>query len=149
MPTVYTVGHSTRSLEELVKLLRAYEVGILVDVRRFPTSSKYPHFNAETLRVELEKRGIHYVWLGDKLGGFRKGGYAKYMETEDFRKGLEELLGIIRKGEVRGVKVAIMCAERLWFKCHRKFIADALVKHGIKVLHIVEEGRVAKHKRRR
>ncbi|HDD33784.1 MAG: DUF488 domain-containing protein [Thermoprotei archaeon] len=149
MSTVYTVGHSTRSLEELIKLLKAYGVGILVDVRRFPTSSICPHFKAENLEKALKRRGIRYVWLGDKLGGFRKGGYAKYMETEDFRRGLEELVEVIEEGEARGVGVAIMCSEKLWFKCHRRFIADALAEKGIKVLHIIDEGRLSEHKRKR
>ena len=138
---IYTIGHSNRSLEEFLSLLDHYGIGLVVDVRRFPTSRKYPHFSRESLEAALSSRGIGYAWLGDLLGGYRKGGYRAYMETEEFRRGLERLLEL-----AEGRRTAIMCAERLWFRCHRRFIADALVAMGHEVVHIVEPGREYRHR---
>ncbi len=140
---VYTVGHSNRSLEEFLSLLEEYGVEVVVDVRRWPVSSKYPHFNSESLRKSLENRGYGYVWLGRELGGYREGGYERYMETEDFKSGLKALEELA----LRRV-VAVLCAERLWFRCHRRFIADALVRDGFRVVHIIEGGRAYEHRRR-
>jgi len=140
---VYTVGHSNRSLEELLALLRKHGVEVVVDVRRWPKSSKFPHFNATQLKEVLEHEGFRYVWLGSELGGYREGGYERYMETEDFKRGLEALEALAREGVV-----AVLCAERLWFRCHRRFIADALVRDGFRVIHIVDEGRVYEHRGR-
>ncbi len=140
---VYTVGHSNRSLEEFLSLLEEYGVEVVVDVRRWPVSSKYPHFNSESLRKSLENRGYGYVWLGRELGGYREGGYERYMGTEDFKSGLKALEELA----LRRV-VAVLCAERLWFRCHRRFIADALVRDGFRVVHIIEAGRAYEHRRR-
>lgn len=139
--TVYTVGHGNRSLEELLRLLERYSVQTVVDVRRWPKSSKYPHFNAEELSRALERAGVEYVWLGEELGGYREGGYERHMETDEFRRGLRRLEELAERGAV-----AVLCAERLWFRCHRRFIADALVRDGFRVVHIVEEGRVYEHR---
>ena len=144
----YTIGHSSRSLEEFIKLLREYSIGVVVDVRRFPTSSRFPHFSREVLERELAIRGLKYYWLGGKLGGFRKGGYLKYMRTKEFKEGIEELLAVIDGSLKEGVDVAIMCSERLWFKCHRRFLADELVSRGVRVLHIIDSGKVYEHKRK-
>lgn len=132
---IYSIGHSTRSLDELVALLAAHKVEALVDVRRFPRSRHNPQFNREAIEIKLPQRGIEYHWLGETLGGFR-GGYTDYMSTEDFERGLAELEEI-----AEGKHTACMCAEKLFFRCHRRFIADALVKRGWRVLHIIEEGR--------
>ncbi len=142
--TVYTVGHSNRELGEFLRLLRDYSIKVVVDVRRFPTSRRFPHFNREALAETLAREGISYVWLGDLLGGFRKGGYERYMETADFEKGLARLLEVLRREK----GVAIMCRERLWFKCHRRFIADRLVEMGYVVIHIIDPGRTYRHKGR-
>jgi len=132
---IYSIGHSTRTLSELVSLLAAYDIEAVADVRRFPHSRHNPQFNKETLESELPALGIEYHWLGETLGGFR-GGYTDYMSTEDFKRGLAELERI-----ARGKRTAFMCAEKLFFRCHRRFIADALVEHGWRVLHIIEKGR--------
>lgn len=137
MKTIYTVGHSNRTLEEFIDLLKGYSISVLVDVRRFPSSKKFPHFSKDELKPVLEKNGVKYVWLGELLGGFRKGGYAKYMETKEFERGLAELLGLAESGGI----LAIMCKERLWFRCHRRFISSALREKGYEVIHIIEKGR--------
>ncbi len=142
---MYTVGHSNRSLEELIRLLRKCSIKVVVDVRRFPTSKMCPHFEREALRGELSKRGIEYVWLGESLGGFRRGGYEKYMETEEFVRGMEELLSVLESGK----RAAILCKERLWFKCHRRFISDVLVGLGYRVIHLIDEEKSYVHKRSR
>jgi len=137
---IYTLGHSIRSLEELIVLLKRYKIETLVDVRRFPVSKKYPHFSKDFLKDELSKSSINYIWL-EKLGGFRRGGYKNYLKSEDFKKGITEILDIAKKG-----RVAIMCAEVLWFKCHRRYISNELVNLGFKVIHIIDEKRVYEHK---
>jgi MFS family permease len=140
---IYSIGHSTHSLDELLDLLTSYRIGALVDVRRFPRSRKNPQFNKEALEEQLPARGIEYHWLGESLGGFRgsggKGGfqgYAAYMETEDFQRGLTTLERI-----GANKLTAFMCAEKLFFRCHRNLIADALVRRGWRVYHIIEAGR--------
>ncbi|MBC7265116.1 MAG: MFS transporter [Chloroflexi bacterium] len=133
---IYSIGHSTRSLDEMVGLLAAHGVQVLVDVRRFPHSRKNPQFNRETLEETLPGQGIEYHWLGDLLGGYRDGGYEGYLATEEFGRGLAELEEI-----AAGKQTAFMCAEKLFFRCHRRFIADALVERGWRVLHIIEPGR--------
>jgi hypothetical protein len=141
--TIYSIGHSTRSFEELVELLKAFGIQALADVRRFPTSKKNPHFDREFLEEQLPSRGIEYFWLGDLLGGYRDGGYERYTETEGFRRGLFELEELAREKPT-----CFMCAEKLYFRCHRRFIADELVKRGWCVLHIIEPGRKPyEHKR--
>ena len=141
---IYTVGHSTRSLEGLVKLLKKHGIDLVVDVRRFPTSSKYPDFKREKLSKVLEEKGIQYVWLGELLGGYREGGYEAYMKTDGYKRGLEKLLRIIRGFK----RPAIMCSEKLWFRCHRRFISDSLVKLGFEVIHIIDEEHSYRHRGR-
>ena len=143
---VYTIGHSNRELNEFIELLEAFNIKVLIDVRRWPSSSKYPHFNRDSLREELSKRGIKYVWLGERLGGYRSGGYEEYMKSDDYRRGVEELLEVLRQHE--GV-AAIMCSEKLWFRCHRRHISTTLTKLGYKVVHIIDKNRVVMHKPRR
>ncbi len=143
---VYTIGHSNREFSEFTELLASYDVSVVVDVRRFPTSRKFPQFKLEFLKTNLPKHGIGYVWLGDKLGGFRAGGYLNYMKSREFSEGMKELLKIVEL--VKKGYVAVMCMEKLWFRCHRRFIADTLVNLGYEVMHIIDAGRVAKHKLR-
>jgi uncharacterized protein (DUF488 family) len=133
---LYTIGHSTRSLEELVDLLRDHDVTQLVDVRHFPRSRRNPQFNVERLESDLPAQGIAYAWMGETLGGLRKGGYEAYMETEGFRRGLDELEALVRQRTT-----AIMCAEIVWFRCHRRFIARQMVARGYRVGHIVRRGK--------
>ncbi|MDZ7372657.1 MAG: DUF488 family protein [candidate division KSB1 bacterium] len=136
-----TIGHSNRSPEELVRLLKQNGVELVVDVRRFPSSRQYPYFQRDQVAATLQAAGIAYCWMGDLLGGFRTGGYEGYMGTEAFNRGLELLL---QRASQR--RAAVMCAERLFFRCHRRFIADACVRWGWRVLHIVDEGRVSAHR---
>jgi uncharacterized protein (DUF488 family) len=144
--TIYTVGHSTRRLEEFIELLRAHQIATLVDIRAFPMSRRLPHFNRESLERCLPAGGIQYVWE-KRLGGRRKKivddspnialrndsfrNYADYMLTDEFRTGIME---VIARAEQE--QVAIMCAERVYFHCHRMLVADWLVAHGHEVLHI-------------
>lgn len=155
MPTLYTIGHSTRSLEELIGALRAHEIQTLVDIRSFPVSRRLPHFNRESLEQSLPAAGIRYVWL-KALGGYRKKlredsphvalrnqnfrNYADHMMTSEFQQGIEELLRIAEKS-----RTAYMCAERVWFHCHRMMVSDWLVAHGHTVLHIDGTGPVRPH----
>ena len=143
MTVIYTIGHSNRSLDEFLELLKKYGVVNVVDIRRFPTSRKVPHFKREVLGEALSKHGLRYHWLGDLLGGFRKGGYVRYMSTEEFAKGVDKLLDIVKTG-----RTVLVCRERLWFRCHRRFLSDYLVKMGYKVVHIIEGDRVYEHKYR-
>ena len=144
---IYTVGHSTRSLEEFLRVLRRYEIGCVVDVRRFPSSKKFPHFNRGELEKSLGENGIRYIWM-EKLGGRRHGetshdspnsglrsptfrNYADYMLTEEFRGALGEVIAL-----AEACPTAILCAERLYFRCHRMLISDYLTMLGMEVLHI-------------
>jgi uncharacterized protein (DUF488 family) len=149
MAVVYTIGHSTRTLEELVLALAGHGIVRLADVRSFPMSRRLPHFNRESLEGELPKHGIAYVWMKE-LGGRRKKmlqnspnvalrnesfrNYADYMMTPEFAQGIEGLLAIAEQG-----RTAYMCAERVYFQCHRMLISDYLVAHGHTVLHIDDE----------
>lgn len=120
-------------------MLRAYQIEVIVDVRRFPTS-RYRHFTRDRLKECLEQHGIEYYHVG-RLGGYRKGGYRKYMESPEFERGLacvEELAASKR--------VALMCAELLFFRCHRRFIADALTQRGHTVIHIVDDKKSYEHR---
>ena len=140
MPVIYTIGHSNRSIEEFVSLLKKHGITCLVDVRRFPTS-KFEHFKKEKLASRLARANVRYVYLGNLLGGFRQGGYEEFMKSEEFRAGLKKVVSLARKE-----RLAIMCSELLWFKCHRRFISDELCKLGFKVIHIVDKKRFYEHK---
>jgi uncharacterized protein (DUF488 family) len=151
---IYTIGHSTRSLDELVAALRGHGIKTLVDIRSFPMSRRLPHFNRESLERELPKYGIAYVWMKE-LGGRRKKtrddspntglrnesfrNYADYMMTDEFASAIDRLLEIADRD-----KTAIMCAERVYFKCHRMLVSDYLVAHGHTVLHIDDEKRAVR-----
>ena len=143
---LWTIGHSTRSLEEFLSLLREHGIEAIIDVRRFPASRRYPHFNRLELEAELTIAGITYLWL-TALGGRRNPakdsintglrsmafrGYADYMETDAFAAGIERL-----KNVARSKPAAIMCAEAVWWRCHRSLIADYLKAEGAEVIHIV------------
>ena len=150
--TIYTIGHSTRSLDELFAALQGHGITTLVDVRSFPMSRRLPHFNHESLEDELPKHGIRYVWMKE-LGGRRKKigkdspnvalrndsfrNYADYMMTDEFALGIERLVEIAEQG-----KTAYMCAERVYFHCHRMLISDYLTAHGHTVLHIDDDKHV-------
>lgn len=156
--TVYTVGHSTRSLRELLALFRAHGVELLVDVRRFPASRRHPHFNRESLERTLPgsgpEAGISYLWL-EGLGGRRSGrkgtphtawrvkgfaSYADHMESEEFRDAAATLLD-----RARGETACVMCAEALPERCHRRLLADWLTVRGVEVVHLLDERRTRPH----
>ncbi|HTP26598.1 MAG TPA: DUF488 family protein [Anaeromyxobacteraceae bacterium] len=153
--TLYTIGHSTRQLDELIALLRAFGVSILVDVRTIPRSRHNPQFNVDCLPSALRQRGIRHVHLPE-LGGLRRAradslntgwrnasfrGFADYMLTEDFRSGLAKLAELVADG-----RVALMCAEAVPWRCHRSLIADALTARGAAVEHITAEHRATPHR---
>jgi uncharacterized protein (DUF488 family) len=152
--TVWTIGHSKRSLEDFVQLLTAHRINLLVDVRTMPRSRHNPQFNRETLPEALEEAGVDYVHLPN-LGGLRRKrpdspnggwrndsfqGFADYMLTPEFEAGLEEVLD--RAG---GARACLMCAEAVPWRCHRSLIADALAVRGVDVEHIMSESRAQRH----
>jgi len=146
MATLYTIGHSTRTLEELVEALQAHSIKALVDIRAFPASRRLPHFNRESLEQTLPESGIQYIWMKE-LGGHRKKilsespnvalrndsfrNYADHMLTPEFEHAIAELIKIAEQSPT-----AYMCAERVYFRCHRMLVSDWLVAHGHEVLHI-------------
>jgi uncharacterized protein (DUF488 family) len=151
---MWTVGHSTRSLDELIALLRAHGIERLVDVRKIPRSRRHPQFNVDTLGGSLAPAGIGYLHLPG-LGGLRRGradsintawrnpsfrAYADYMQTPEFAAHLDALVR-----HAAGARAAIMCAEAVWWRCHRSLIADALVARGLAVEHIVDGARTEPH----
>jgi uncharacterized protein (DUF488 family) len=154
--TLHTIGHSTRTLDELVSALKAHGIETLVDIRAFPMSRRLPHFNREALEEELQKRGIRYLWM-KSLGGYRKAtredsphtalrnasfrNYADYTLTLEFEQAMDEVLGIAEQS-----RAAYMCAERVYFRCHRMIVSDWLLAHGHEVVHIDAEGPARPHK---
>jgi len=133
---VFTVGHGTRPLDELVALLAEHGVTQLVDVRHFPRSRRNPQFNLDALTAELPRQGITLVWLGEDLGGLRPGGYQAWMATAVFQRGLAQLEELCQRQVT-----AVMCSETLWVRCHRRFIARHLVAHGYRVTHLLQVGK--------
>lgn len=136
---IFTVGHSTRSFEEFVKTLKLYGITFLVDVRRFPSSTRFPWFGKESLEKKLPEEGFEYIHF-PALGGYRKEGYAAFVQSEDFAKAVRELL---RK--IQNEKTAIMCAELVPFRCHRRYVAEALVALGYEVVHIYDQNKIQNH----
>ena len=142
-PTIWTVGHSTLGQDELASLLTSYEIACLVDVRSFPRSRRNPQHDREALARALPEVGIRYVWMGTGLGGYRKGGYEAHTRTAVFAEALAEL-----EATAKEHATAVMCAEKLFFRCHRRFIADALTRRGWRVVHIIDERRAHMHRLR-
>ena len=137
---VWTVGHSTRQFDTFVEILRKHKIETVVDVRHFPTSIRLPWFKKEYLQLMLPKYRIKYQWMGDSLGGYRKGGYDAFMKSREFTMGMQKL-----SDTALGSKSAIMCAESVFFRCHRRYIADELAKQGWIVNHIYDDKRVERH----
>ncbi|MDA8238794.1 MAG: DUF488 domain-containing protein [Nitrospiraceae bacterium] len=133
---IFTLGTDRRSREDFIEILLGYGIEAFLDVRSFPYS-KLPLFHRDSLEPLLVSNGIEYHFLGRELGGLRKGGYVAYLETEDFRKGIDTVEAIA--GERTSI---IVCAEKLPWKCHRKWIARELRKRGWTVDHIIEKGKV-------
>jgi len=147
---VWTIGHSTRPIDEFLSLLARPKIQVVSDVRSFPGSRRFPQYGREVLKATLDTHATAYEWL-PALGGRRKSspnspnsvwrnasfrGYADYMSTPEFARGLAQLLDISFVA-----RTVIMCAEALWWRCHRSMIADALCARGVKVVHILD----AKH----
>jgi len=145
-------------MDEFLALLKEHDIEILVNVRRWPMSRRYPNFNRDNLKEVLESEGIRYVWLGESLGGYRREGlggdspnvgwkskgfrnYADYALTEGFKAGLGELIRIAEMG-----KTVVMCAEKHYWRCHRRIISDYLVSRELRVVHIIEKGKTEDHR---
>jgi len=129
----WTIGHSNRSIETFVELLVEHGIQVLVDVRSFPTS-KIEHFKREQMEKWLPEHGIEYVWVGKELGGYRRGGYKRHMQTKLFREGINRLLEI-----AKAKRPCVMCMEVKPKYCHRRFISAHLERKGVKVTHIIEK----------
>ena len=172
---IWTIGHSTRTIDEFISLLKENEIKLLADVRVWPGSKRYPQFNKEALAESLNGHGIRYEHFPEELGGKRKSkpdshntawrnasfrGYADYMETEQFQRAIERLLDVAGQGAaawaaaevkhdgweaVTPCAIAIMCAEAVWWRCHRSLIADYLKARGVEVLHILGANKVEPH----
>ena len=146
MATLYTIGHSTRTLENLIETIKAHSIQTLVDIRAFPMSRRLPQFNRESLEKNLPEAGIKYVWM-KALGGYRKKirddsphiglrndsfrNYADYMLTPEFEKAMADMIALAEHS-----RTSYMCAERVYFRCHRMLISDWLVARGHEVVHI-------------
>jgi len=154
--TIYTIGHSTRSIEELIEALRAHGIRTLVDIRAFPASRRLPHFNRESLEVTLPAAGVDYVWKKEMGGRRRKivaespntglrnesfRNYADHMLVPEFQQAAEYVRQLALAGNT-----AVMCAERVYFHCHRMLVSDYFVAHGDEVLHIDGTGPTRPHK---
>src|SRR6267154_5418976 len=152
--SLWTIGHSTLSIEDFISKLQSFEIQVLADVRSYPGSRRYPHFNRERLDASLADSGIRYEHLPE-LGGRRRArpdslniawrnesfrGYADYMETNEFRAGIDRLLNIATTQ-----RTAIMCSEAVWWRCHRSLISDYLKVKGIDVNHIMSIGKAEPH----
>jgi uncharacterized protein (DUF488 family) len=152
---IWTIGHSTRTIADFISLLKENEIKLLADVRTWPGSKRYPQFNKPALVASLIAEGIRYEHLPE-LGGRRTPkpdshntawrntsfrGYADHMETEEFRKGIDRLLDVAAESGAS----AIMCAEAVWWRCHRALIADYLKAHGTEVIHIIGANRAEPH----
>jgi len=152
---IWTIGHSTRMIDEFISLLKENEIKFLADVRAWPSSKRYPQFNKDALTESLKAQGIRYEHFPE-LGGKRKSkpdssnaawrnasfrGYADYMETEQFQKGIGRLLDVAAEAG----PTAIMCAEAVWWRCHRSLIADYLKAHEVEVLNVLGANKVEPH----
>ena len=151
---IWTIGHSTHTSNELVAMLKSFDIQVLADIRRFPGSRKFPQFNKDNLEKMLPENGIEYLHFED-LGGRRKPlpdsrntawrldafkGYADYMETENFKKAIKELEKVAEKK-----RVAFMCSEAVWWSCHRSLVSDYLKSKGWDVQHIMGVGKSQEH----
>ena len=154
MPALWTIGHSTRSIDEFLALLAEHRIEAVADVRRYPGSRRLPHFSREALCESLRGSDLEYVHIPN-LGGRRRArpdspntawrseqfrGYADYMMTEEFEAAFGELVDLAGRR-----RTAMMCAEALWWRCHRGLVADALKARGADVLHIVGAAKVEPH----
>lgn len=152
--TIWTIGHSTRSIGELIAMLQSFQIQLVADVRNFPGSRRYPQFNKDALETSLPEANITYMHIKE-LGGRRKAiadspntawrhdafrGYADYMATADFKKGIGELQDAAGKE-----RTACMCSEAVWWRCHRSLVSDYLKSTGWTVMHIMGTGKAEEH----
>jgi uncharacterized protein (DUF488 family) len=152
--TVWTIGHSTRTLEQFLALLAQHDIEAIADVRRFPGSRKQPWFGRESFERSLQAEGVEYQWIPE-LGGRRRArpdspntawrnasfrGYADHLDTAEFAAGLDQLLALAAR------PTAMMCAEAVWWRCHRALISDVLTVRGIEVVHILDEKQSPVHR---
>lgn len=152
--TIFTIGHSTRTLEEFIKLLKSFNIQLLADIRSYPGSKRFPHFNKDALQKTLPEQHIAYQHF-PALGGRRKTtneskntvwkneafrGYADYMETDDFKNAIAELEAVAKKQTT-----AYMCSEAVWWSCHRSLVSDYLKWRGWNVIHIMAENKSQEH----
>lgn len=152
--TIWTIGHSILSIEDFIIMLKSFQIDLLADIRSLPGSKRYPHFNKEVLEQSMFENHIGYVHLKN-LGGRRKTkkdsknigwrseafrGYADYMESEEFRDAVEQLEVLASEKHT-----AIMCAEAVWWKCHRSLVSDYLKLQGWMVMHIMSSGKATEH----
>ena len=153
---IFTIGHSNLSFEQFASLLKEFEIGLIADIRHYPSSRKFPHFNRPALTNRLATENIDYLWLealggrrhtaagekslnmGLRSPGFRS--YADYMATDQFRHGVQELLSAAARS-----RTAVMCAEKLFWKCHRRLLSDYLTAQGVEVVHILDPGKSSTH----
>lgn len=151
---IWTIGHSTHTTEVFIELLKHYGIRAVADVRRFPGSRRLPQFMSANLEAALSEHGVAYEWI-EELGGRRRAppgpsssawrntsfrGYAEHLRTDEFRGGLQRLLRLATKHPT-----AMMCAEVLWWRCHRSMVSDVLKLEGIEVLHIQDAQRIVRH----
>lgn len=153
---IFTIGHSNLSFEQFAAMLREFEIRLVVDIRHYPSSRKFPHFNGPALSELLKAENIDYLWL-EALGGRRHTpagekslnaglrsppfrSYADYMATAEFRDGVRELLSAAANS-----RTAFMCAEKLFWKCHRRLLSDYLTAQGVQVVHIFEQSKSLEH----
>jgi uncharacterized protein (DUF488 family) len=155
-PQLFTIGHSTHPLNRFLALLAPHGIEVLADIRRFPGSRKFPHFNQDNLALALQEAGIEYLWI-ETLGGRRRKktngssnnlglrnesfrNYADYMLTEEFREGVKQLLAVATEKPT-----AFMCSESVFWRCHRRLVSDFLLAKGITVQHIMPSGELRPH----
>ncbi len=152
--TIWTIGHSNRTFEEFISILKTFKIEILGDIRRYPGSKTFPYFNKEALEISLPANNIDYVHLGN-LGGRRKTspqslntgwrldafrGYADYMETDDFKEGIIDLEML-----ASNQRLVYMCSEAVWWSCHRALVSDILKLRGWTVMHIMSAAKEVEH----
>ena len=153
--TLYTIGHGTRSTEELIAVLRSAGIQGVADVRRQPGSRRHPHLGRDALTVDLAEAGISYGWWGEDLGGRRSRdpasrhpawrvaafqGYADHMDTDEFRAAFTQLLVV-----ATAQRTAMMCSETVWWRCHRRLLADAATLRGTQVVHLLSATNHGRH----